>query len=162
MKFRNKMIIAFGVATGAIGAATGVAFAVWTVSGSGTGAGAASVAQSLTLTASTPTGANASLYPGGPAGPVQFQVSNPNPFSVTITGVTWGTPVSTSTSQCASSNISLDANAPTTITGVSVPANSTTTTGLINGVLDLSHAAGNGCQGVTFDIPITSVTATQQ
>ena len=155
------MIIGVAATTAAIGAGGGIALATWTVQGSGTGAGAASVAQSLTLTAFTPTGANASLYPGGPAGPVQFQVSNPNPFAVTITGITWGTPVSTSTSNCASSNISLDANAPTTVS-ISVPANSTTTTGTVNGVLDLAHSAGQGCQGVTFDIPISSVTANQQ
>lgn len=158
MNFRKKMIIGAVAAIGALGAGGGVAFAVWTVQGSGTGAGAAGVAQNLTLTAVTPAG---TLYPGGPAGPVEFQVNNPNPFAVTITAVAWGTPFSTNTSNCASSNISLDANAPTTVS-VSVPASSTTATGTVNGVLDLSHSAGNGCQGVPFDIPITSVTATQQ
>jgi hypothetical protein len=142
-------------------AGTGIAMAVWTLSGSGSGSGAATVAQSLTVTASTPTGAGASLYPGGPAGPVDIEVANPNPFAVTITGLTWGTPVSQDTTTCASSNISLDANAPTTAS-ISIPANSTAgTVYVIPGVLDLLHSAPNGCQGVGFNIPIT-VSATQQ
>ncbi|HEV2360642.1 MAG TPA: hypothetical protein VGS21_02960 [Acidimicrobiales bacterium] len=161
MKFSKKMLIGAAAATAALGAGSGIAYAVWTVQGSGAGGGAATVAQSLTLTAVTPTGANASLFPGGPAGPIEFQITNPNPFAVTINTVTWGTPVSTSTSQCASSNISLDPSAPTSVS-ISVPANSTTTTAIVNGVLDLTHSAPQGCQGVTFDIPITSLSATQQ
>jgi hypothetical protein len=144
-----------------LGVSAGVAYAVWSVQGSGAGAGAATVAQNLTVTAVTPTGSNASLYPGGPAGPVQFQIVNPNPFAVTITGVTWGVPFSTSTASCASANISLDPSAPTTVS-ISVPANATSATGTVNGVLDLAHSAGNGCQGITFDIPVTSLTAIQQ
>ena len=139
----------------------GIAFAVWSASGSGSGAGAATVAQSLTVTAITPSGAAASLYPGGPAGQVYFTVANPNPYAVTITGLQWGTPVSTNVTACASSNISLDANAPTTVS-ISIPANAPAGTAYqINGVLDLAHSAPNGCQGVAFDIPVT-VTGSQQ
>jgi hypothetical protein len=160
MKLRRiPLIIAASVAT--VGIGTGVAFAVWTVGGTGSGAGAATVAQNLTVTAFTPSGVGASLYPGGPAGQVYFQVANPNPFAVTITGLTWGTPISTNTTACASSNISLDASAPTT-ESISIPANATASTVYeIPGVLDLAHTAPNGCQGVAFDIPVT-VTATQQ
>jgi hypothetical protein len=160
MKLRRiPVIIAASVAT--VGIGTGVAFAVWTVGGSGSGAGAATVAQSLTVTAVTPSGPGATLYPGGPAGQVYFQVANPNPFAVTITGLSWGTPVSTDTTACASSNVSVDANAPTTAS-ISIPANATAGTAYqINGVLDLAHTAPNGCQGVGFIVPVT-VTATQQ
>lgn len=161
MKSRKKLLVGVATTTVALFGGSLVAYAVWTLQGSGTGAGAASVAQSLTLTAVTPTGANASLYPGGPAGPVEVQVNNPNPFAVTITSVTWGSPVSANPTLCPTTNITLDASAPTTVS-ISVPASSTTTTALISGVLDLSHAAGNGCQGMTFTIPITALTATQQ
>jgi hypothetical protein len=160
MRFK-KLFAGVAVATAAIGVGGGIAVAVWTVTGAGSGSGAAAVAQSLTVSASTPTGAGASLYPGGPAGEVQFQVANPNPFAVTITGVAWGTPVSTNTTNCASSNISLDAGAPTTVS-ILIPANAPLGTLYdIPGVLDLAHSAGNGCQGVSFDIPMT-ITATQQ
>lgn len=159
-RFRRLAVIT--AATAAIAAAgTGIAVAVWTVSGSGTGSGAATVAQSLTVTAVTPTGTAATLYPGGPAGAVELQVANPNPFAVTITGLQWGTPISQNTTNCASSNISLDANAPTTVS-ISIPANATAgTVYTVNGVLDLAHSAPNGCQGVGFNIPVT-VSATQQ
>jgi hypothetical protein len=158
---KKRWVIGTATLTAAVLVGGGVALAAWSVSGSGTGSGAATIAQSLTLTASTPTGANASLYPGGPPGAVDFTVTNPNPFAVTITGVTWGTPTSGSTSLCSSSNISLDAGAPTTVS-ISVPANATGgTVYSIAGVLDLAHGAGNGCQGVSFNVPMTA-SATQQ
>jgi hypothetical protein len=160
MKLRKiPVIIAASVAT--VGIGSGVAFAVWTVGGSGSGSGAATVANNLTINAITPSGAAAALYPGGPSAQVYFTVANPNPFAVTITGLTWGTPISTNTAACPSSNVSVDAGAPTTAS-ISIPANATAGTAYqINGVLDLAHSAPNGCQGVAFDVPVT-VTATQQ
>lgn len=138
-----------------------VAFAAWTASGSGNGAGTATVAKSLVVTAVTPSGPAATLYPGGPAGAVYFTISNPNPYPVTVTGVAWGTPVSTNPTSCPNSNIAVDPSAPTTVS-ISVPANATAgTVYQINGVLDLLHSAPDGCQGVSFDVPVT-VTGTQQ
>lgn len=157
----KRLAIVTAVTVAAAGAGSGIAFAVWTVTGSGTGGAAATVAQGLTVTAVTPTGNAATLYPGGPAGPVSFQVANPNPFAVTITGLTWGTPISNNTTNCASSNISLDPSAPTSVS-ISIPANGTSPTVVVPGVLDLAHAAGNGCQGQSFSVPITAVLATQQ
>lgn len=159
--FKKRLVSSAIAALAAVLATSAIVLAVWTVTGTGAGSGAATVAQSLTLTAVTPTGASASLYPGGPAGPVEFQVANPNPFAVTITGITWGTPTSGNPTACANTNISLDPNAPTTVS-ISVPANSTSSTVLVNGVLDLAHTAPNGCEGQSFNIPITAVTATQQ
>jgi hypothetical protein len=157
----KKRFIAVAAFVAAIGAGSGIAVAVWTLGGSGSGSGAATVSNSLTLTALTPSGAAASLYPGGPAGSVYFQVANPNPFAVTITGLTWGTPTSNNTTTCPNSNISIDANAPTVVS-ISIPANATAGAAYqIPGVLDLAHAAPNGCEGVSFNVPITA-TATQQ
>jgi hypothetical protein len=156
----NKTTIGASIAVAAFIVGGGIAIASWSVSGSGSGAGAATVAQSLVVTPVTPAGANASIYPGGPAGPAFFNIQNPNPFAVTITGVAWGTPTSTNVSTCASSNVALDIGAPTTVS-ISVPANSTASNVQVNGVFDLSHSAGNGCQGVAFTIPVT-VTGAQQ
>jgi len=141
-----------------IAVTAGVSYAVWTASGSGSAEASATITQSLVVTAVTPT--NGSLYPGGPAGPVSLSIQNPNPYAVTVTSLSWGTPYSTSTSACPSSDISVDANAPTTVS-ISIPASSTATDQVINGVLDLAHAAGNGCQGVNFIVPVT-VSGTQQ
>ena len=159
MKLRKiPVIIAASAAAVAIGG--GVAFAAWTLSGSGSGSGAATVASSLTITQVTPTGAAASLYPGGPAGPVFFTVTNPNPFAVTITGITWGTPTSNNTTSCPSSNVSIDGSAPTTVS-IPIPAGGPSGGQEELGLLDLAHSAPNGCEGVSFNVPIT-VTATQQ
>jgi hypothetical protein len=156
----NKPFIALASTAAAVTLAGGIAFATWSVSGSGQGAGAGTVVQSLTVIPEVPTGSGASLYPGGPAGSVYFEVNNPNPFAVTITSVAWGTPTSTITASCASSNISLDGSAPTT---VSIPVPAATTTGLLSiaSVLDLAHSAPPGCQGVAFDVTMT-ITGAQQ
>jgi len=156
----KKVLVGIAATTTAVVVGSGIAFATWTATGSGQGSGAATVAQSLVVTAVTPSGAGASLYPGGPAGPVFANIQNPNPYAVTITGLSWGTPTSTNTLSCASSNISLDAGAPSTAS-IAVPAGSTASNVQINGVLDLAHSAPPGCQGVAFDVPLT-VTGTQQ
>jgi hypothetical protein len=156
----NKTTIGASVAVAALIIGSGIAIAAWSVSGTGSGSGAATVASSLVVTPVTPAGANASLYPGGPAAPVFFNIQNPNPFAVTITSVAWGSATSTATGSCASTNISIDAAAPTTLS-ITVPANSTASDVQVNGVLDLAHSAGNACQGVAFDVVMT-VTGVQQ
>lgn len=159
MRFK-KALVGLVAVIAAVGVGGGIAMAVWSVSGSGSGAGAAALSASLVVTPVTPAGAGASIYPGGPAGPVFVNIQNPNPFAVTVTGVAWGSPTSTNTSSCPSSNISLDAGAPTTVS-ISVPAASTASDVQLNGILDMAHAAPPGCQGVAFDIPMT-VTGAQQ
>ena len=156
----KKLFIGLATSTAALAVGAGVAFAAWSVSGSGSGAGSATLAQSLVVTPVTPSGAGASMYPGGPAGPVFFTIQNPNPFAVTITGLSWGAPTSTNTSSCPSSNVSVDAGAPTTAS-ITVAAGSTDSNQQISGVLDLAHSATNGCQGVAFTAPVT-VTGAQQ
>jgi hypothetical protein len=154
---RGKKFVIVGaaaIATALIGG--GVAFATWSASGSGTGSALAYTEQPVTLNAiaSLPA-ADASLYPGGPAGNVYFTVTNPNPYAVKITNITWGTPVSASPSACASSLISIDANAPTTGLSVTVPAAGTSSALEVNGVLDLSSSATDTCQGNSFNVPLT-------
>ena len=158
---KRRFVISSVAAGVAVLATTAIVIAAWTVSGSGSGAGAATIAQSLGVTPVVPTGTAANLYPGGPAGTVYFSVTNPNPFAVTITNVTWGTPLSGNPTSCANSNITLDAAAPTTVS-ISIPANDTSgvTVG-VPGVLDLSHSAPNGCEGQSFTISMT-ITGAQQ
>jgi hypothetical protein len=146
--------------TAAVGTGVGVSYASWSAQGTGAGGGGALTAQKLVVTAVSPSGSGDSLYPGGPAGWVYFTVQNPNPYAVNITGLSWGTPVSNNPTACPSSLISVDANAPTSL---SVPVAASTTSGAlqINNVLDLSKSAPDGCQGVTFTVPVT-VTGAQQ
>ena len=150
----KKRWAAAGVALASLAAGGGVAYAVWSASGTGAGSGRALVAQALTVNPIAPGAAAASLYPGGPAGWVYLSITNPNPYSVHITTIGWGTPVSTDTASCPNANISVDASAPSAV-NVTVPANATSGAIQVFGVLDLSHAAPDGCQGVIFNVPVT-------
>lgn len=158
---KHRFAVSAVAALAAVVVTAGLAYAAWSAFGSGSGGAAATVAQGLTVTAITPTGAAASLYPGGPAGSVYFQVSNPNPYAVTITSITWGTPVSNNTTACPNSNISVSGSAPTTGLSISIPANSSSAAVSVPGVLLLSHSAPDGCQGVSFDVSMT-VTGVEQ
>jgi hypothetical protein len=159
------LFIGVAASVAAIGIGTGTAFAFWTVTGSGSGAGAGTTVQALTVIPETPSGANATLFPGGPAGSVFFEITNPNPFPVQVTAVAWSSPTSTLTSSCASSNISVDASAPTSaangLTPFVVPASGTSPLESIPGVLDLATTAPPGCQAVAFDV-VMNITGTQQ
>jgi hypothetical protein len=155
----KRLLIALGVVI-ASGVVAGVALSVWSASGTGSGAGAALIAKPLVVTAVTPGQSGASLYPGGPAGWVYLTIQNQNPYAVNVTSLSWGTPTSTSTSTCPSANISVDANAPTSI-NITVPANTTSGALQVFNVLDLSHSAPDGCQGVVFSVPVTA-TGVQQ
>lgn len=156
MKFR-KLYVGLAAGAAAISAGTGIGFAAWSVTGSGSGGASATVAQGVTLTAVIPTspGSAATLYPGGPPSSVYFTASNPNPYAVTITSITWGTPISLNTTLCANSNISVDANAPKTGLSIVIPPNPQTGAFSVPNVLDLSHGALDGCQGVGFSVPMT-------
>jgi hypothetical protein len=156
---KTKVILAAVAITTAVSGG-GVAFAIWSAQGTGSGVAGAAIASSLTVTPVNPSGSQASMYPGGPAGAVYFTVGNPNPFPVTVTKVSYGTPISFNTTVCANANLSLDSNAPTTL-NISVPANTTTGTQSIPGVIDLAHSAPDGCQGAEFGINLT-VTGVQQ
>jgi hypothetical protein len=150
----KKRWFAAGVAVASLAAGGGIAYAVWSASGTGAGSAGAIVAQPLTVNAQSISGPGASLYPGGPAGRVYFSVTNPNPYAVTITTLAWGTPSSLTPTNCANSNISIDTGAPTSVS-LAVPANATSAVFQINGVLDLAHSAPDGCQGVQFNVPVT-------
>jgi hypothetical protein len=158
MKKRGKRFVLSTVAVLIASAiAGGIAWAQWSASGTGQGGGAAVVAKNLVVSAVTPSGSGASLYPGGPAGWVYLTIQNPNPWPVTVTNLNWGTPTSTSTSTCPNSQISLDANAPTTGFSINIPANTTTGSIQVFSVLDLAHTAPDGCQGVVFLVPVTAI-----
>jgi hypothetical protein len=154
MKFKKIAIVGVAAVTALVGG--GVAFAAWSASGSGTGSALAYTAQQVTLNAQALTSSAASLYPGGPAGNVYFSVTNPNPYAVKITNVSWGAPVSANPSACPSSVISVDPSAPTSGLSLTVPANGTSAAIQVNAVLDLSSSATDACQGNLFDVPVTA------
>jgi hypothetical protein len=127
----------------------GVAVALWSTTGIGTGSAKADTVQTATVTAATGT---ADLYPGFNGGDVYFTITNPNPFPVEFTSMTAGTVVSSDPVNCPASNVTV-----TGATGLSltVPANTTSATQSIADVVTMVLAAPNGCQGVSFSIPLT-------
>lgn len=151
----KKFVIAGASVVAATLIGCGVAVATWSATGSGTGSALAYSEQPVSINTLALSSSAASLFPGGPAGNVYFTVANPNPYPIKITNITWGTPSSGNPSACPSSVISVDANAPTTGLSITVPANGTSPTEEVNGVLDLSSSAGDTCQGNSFNVPIT-------
>lgn len=142
------LVIAF-VLTG-----TGTGLAYWAASGTGEGAAVAGTARPLTAVGTTSPGAG-QLYPGGSSG-FSLQVSNPNPYPVTITGVTANGPVTATggIGSCTTTGVSLAA--PTGGLPFTVgPEASLTVT--LAGAATMSNASDNGCQGATFTIPVALV-----
>lgn len=131
---------------------TGTAVAYWAAAGSGTGTAAAGTAQPLS-TVTTSASTTSVLYPGGPAADVALVVLNPNPYPVTITGVSADGPVIASggLGTCTTHGVTFSPPASGLPFTVSPSASATVTLG---GAAEMSTAAENGCQGATFTLPV--------
>jgi hypothetical protein len=125
------------------------AWAVWSSSGDGNATAKVSSAKAVTVVAATP--ASGDLYPGGPAGSITFTLSNPNPYPVTLTGVSYGA--------TSDSKISVSGSAPHNVSFV-LPAHASNVNEVIDGVLLLDHSADDSYQGKSFDVAI-SLTGSQ-
>ena len=147
MKSVLKKVAVAGVGVGAVIGGT-MAYALWSSTGTGSGNAKALSAQAITVTAAT--GA-ADLYPGFTQGDVFFTVTNTNPYAVTFTGMTAGTVVSGDPTNCPASNVTV---ANPTIS-VAVAAGATNASKSIADVVTMVSGAPDGCQGVTFTIPLT-------
>jgi hypothetical protein len=131
----------------------GAAWAYWTTTGSGAGTGAAQTFQTVTVAAgAAPAG---QLYPGLVAdgttsgGDLVLDVTNPNPFPVTVT-VSQSGPAT----GCTTTGVTMSGSAT-----FSVPASSGPTTRTLVKVLSMSTAATDDCQGAAITVPL-SVSAT--
>ncbi|WP_132126073.1 hypothetical protein [Actinocrispum wychmicini] len=78
-----------------------MAFAAWTTDATGSVSRKAGSVQNLTIVAAPDP--KADLFPGK-TGAAQFTITNPNPFDLTITSITFGT-ATTSAADCVPSNI---------------------------------------------------------
>jgi hypothetical protein len=149
-KTAAAVLLAGGIAT-----AGGMAWAAWSAGGSGSGRSASLTAQTITVTAVTGT---ADLYPGFQNGDVYFTLTNPNPYPVRFTDMVSGTVTSSDTTNCPSSNVTVDASASGL--ALDVGANATSATLSIADVVNMASNAPDGCQGKTFNIVLT-LTGTQ-
>jgi hypothetical protein len=89
----------------------------------------------------------AALYPGGPAGTVTVNLTNPFSRNVTVTGVTMALAPTGGIGTCDASDFTTSsANIPATV----VPG----TAGYAVSV-SMSSTASNGCQGATIGLTVT-------
>jgi hypothetical protein len=150
----HKKRAAIAIAGAVIVLMAATAAALWTSRGSGTGRAQAVTAVDATTTAADGT---AELYPGFEGGDLYFEISNPNSYAITYTGMESATVTSSDETGCPASNVQVD----TDLTGLSLaspPGASGSLT--IPDVVSMDAAAPDGCQGATFEVEIT-LTGTQ-
>lgn len=161
---RPRLLLHSAVAVVATGAAavlsSGVAYAYWAATATGNVQAGAMTAAALRVSAA---GApSASLYPGRTED-VAFTLANPNPYGVRITTLTAVTVTSSDAAACPSSNIVVSSTVSAAVaaggwalpTPISVPAGSSGVPGTLSGLITMTAAAPDGCQGRTFDIALT-------
>jgi hypothetical protein len=146
------------VATGI--AASGVAFAAWTVAGAGAGSAGAAEASDL---ASVTFAIGDDLYPGLLADG-KLTVTNPNPFPVKITAVTFQNPVSDPTAcTVAIGGTATDVRfINLTSQGFVLAASSGAVEITLPGIVQMDEEASNDCQSATFtaDVVLTAASTT--
>lgn len=150
MRHRKRWIAGSGAVV--VAASAGVAWAVW--SATGTGSGAASTVSANAVTVSATTG-GADMWPGGPGGSLNFTVTNTNPYSVTFTQVSYGTVTSSKPLDCpVSGNLIVPTGQQALLVPLAVAAHASATAASIPAAVTLSHGAGDGCQNTTFTVAL--------
>lgn len=114
------------------------------VGASGTGTAATSASQ-LTFTLSGTT--SALLYPGGPAGTVNVNLTNPFAQNVAVTGVTLTPSATGDTGSCPASSF--------TTNGSAIPASLAPGSASYAVSVSMTSTAANGCQGATVSLSVT-------
>jgi hypothetical protein len=142
---RRTAIVAATVAGLAV---TGVAFAAWTSTGTGTATATAGHAQNLVVDgADDVTG----LFPTGSV-TVPVTVTNPNPYKVKLSSLTFDS-ATTTKAGCDASVVTAPSQSPTN----ELAANNGSAT--IDVTVSMSNAAANECQGAAFTLNFTATGA---
>lgn len=129
-----------------VAAGSGAALAYWRTSGTGSGVASTGTVQGVTVGAASGT-PSTTLIPGGTAA-LLIQFSNPNSYSVTLTGVAQN--LAGTVSGCSNSGVTVPTNSALSIP---VPAGSSTVT-VPNGAL-MAIDSASLCQGATINLPVT-------
>lgn len=139
-------------ATGVLLLGSSAAYAVWTTTGSGTGeARATTFAPPVVVAGTAPAG---QLYPGLTAngtstgGTLVVRASNPNPFPITVTLTSGGTPTG-----CTTTGVALRTSPAITI---SLAANAPAADVSIAHAVSMSSASSDDCQGAIIIIPLST------
>src|SRR4051794_9068559 len=145
-----------------IGAGVGIAYAKWSSNGSGSAAVTAGGAPATVHVIAVTAGNNSStrLVPGQAADLV-LELNNSNSYPVTIVSITQNGAVSSSGGSGPGTPC---AGGPGGNTGVQVPTNNSLSVTVASGPTTVVHipnaaqmtsASASGCQGATFQIPVT-------
>jgi len=156
MKHTTKLLVVAAAVFGAIGIA-GAGWAYWTASGTGSAVATIGAPAGVTVQAVASGAPSTSLIPGGTAD-LLVQLNNPNSYPVTIVGVQQNgsvTPVNASGpgTSCSSSNTGVSVASQTTGLNVAVVAG-VSVVHIPNGA-SMSTSSASGCQGASFQIPVT-------
>jgi hypothetical protein len=148
MSKRKKLVVALA----AVGVLVlgGIAYALWSADGDGSGTAKARTADTITLNVDTSKAAD--LYPGFTGGNIYFTATNTNPYDVTFDAFSVGTITSSDEVNCPASNVTVDSSGAICD---SEAAGATTVEKQIDDVVTMDSDAPDGCQGVTFTIPLT-------
>jgi hypothetical protein len=147
------MLVISSVVALALGLSAGAAYGYFTSHGSGTGAASDGTMQVVTVAAITSETPNTPLLPGS-TGEVIVKVDNPNAFQVHLVSVVPdGTISVTGGSGCTLANSGVSFTSQTLLS-IPIPASMTTLVRL-PGAASMTSASVSGCQGATFNVPVT-------
>lgn len=151
---RTGKAIAAALLVGAMAAvAGGAAYGFWSTTGTGSAVATTGTLEVVTIEAATAADVGASkLQPGGTAD-VVVKVANPNTYAVKVTSIalTTGGVITGSggTSTCATTGVTFT---PPAVVADIAPGPQTI---VLPGAASMSTASDSGCQGATFQIPVT-------
>ena len=135
-----------------VGLSAGSAYAYFTSSGSGSGAASVATTSPVTILQATGTVTN-KLYPGS-SGDLRVTLNNPNSYPVTITSVSGNGPVTGSGGVGTCSNTGVTVTPGQSGLAISVPAGNPVSV-VIPGGASMNATSDSGCQGATFDVPLS-------
>jgi hypothetical protein len=148
---RSRFVVAL-VLVVLLGLAGGAAFAFFTSSGNGQGSATDGTATTVTVQAVASGSPTSTLVPGSSADLI-VQVQNPSSLTVRITGITQnGSATPVGGSGCTSSN---DGVTVPSETGLSISIAPGTQVLHVAGAASIASSSASGCQGASFDIPVT-------
>jgi hypothetical protein len=136
-----------------VGLASGSAYAYWHAAGSGNGSATTGTASAVTVQAVGSGSPTSSLIPGSSAD-LLVQLNNPNSYPVTIVAVSQTGSAFTVTGGTGCTSANSGVSVPT-VTGLSIAVGTGTQLVHIANGTAMSSASASGCQGASFQIPIS-------
>jgi hypothetical protein len=147
------------VVAGLFGLGLGTAYAYWTSHGAGSGVATIGSAVTVHVQAVASGTPSTKLVPTGGTADLLVQVQNLTSVPVSVVGISQnGSVVPTGSpgpgTTCTGANSGVTVPTQTSLAGQTVAGNSTTVLHIPNGAM-MGTSSASGCQGMSFDIPIT-------